>query len=217
MKTGLGPFVTAASLFLLALLLRLIVVRWWDFDGLYGQDPFAYYQQAVAISQTLHGGLAPPGFFWPNGYPLLSALFMAVLGQTPTAAQWASVVTGAALAPLGYALALSLFPPAGQVSGIVAGLAIAVAGQPLLSSVVVMADIPGLFWMSLALLVLIQATRRRHPALWLFSAGSCFGLAVVTRWAYALVAPAFAAYLIRQIRMRRLSARHAVIAVVWDC
>ncbi len=49
---------------------------------------------------------------------------------------------------------------------------------------------------------------------WLFAAGLCFGLAVATRWAYALVAPAFAAYMIRQIRLRRLSARHAIVPVV---
>ena len=59
---------TAIFLFLLALLIRLAVIVHWRFDGLYGQDAFAYFQQAVAIAERLpHGPLPSTGFFWPEG------------------------------------------------------------------------------------------------------------------------------------------------------
>ena len=102
---------TPLFLFIVALFVRLAVVAIWQFDGLYGQDAFAYFQQAVAITERLPQGRLPPtDFFWPNGFPLLAALAMLVLGKTALAAQFVSLLCGAALAPLVYGLSRELFP-----------------------------------------------------------------------------------------------------------
>ena len=45
------------------------------FDGLYGQDPFAYYDYATGpLRSALLALQLPPPFTWPPGYPLLVAL-----------------------------------------------------------------------------------------------------------------------------------------------
>lgn len=184
------------TLFATALLIRLAVIGLWQFDGIYGQDAFAYYQQALAIAERLPQGLPPPTeFFWPNGYPLLAALLTMVVGRNESAAQLASVLCGAALAPLVYGLSRELFVERGHRVGILAGLVLTVAGQPVLSSVVIMADMAALFWATLAAWLLVRSWRngRVHQG-YLVSAGVALGLAVVTRWLYALLALPFMAY-----------------------
>jgi len=68
----------AGGLPLLGLLLALpagVIAAVRGFDGLYGQDAYAYFDYgAVSVRQSiLH--LAPlEAFYWPPGYPLLVAL-----------------------------------------------------------------------------------------------------------------------------------------------
>lgn len=197
-------------LFLLALVIRLAAIFWWQFDGLYGQDPFAYFQQAEAIVDRVPQGQPPPtDFFWPNGYPALIAVFMLLLGKTALAGQVATLLSGAALAPLAYWLCrdLGLTAPPRHWGGIVAGLIIAVAGQPILSSVVVMADMPALFWATLAAWAVVRATRvtptdqknNLVPVLWFLAAGAALALAIVTRWVYVLITPALVGYTLYQL------------------
>jgi 4-amino-4-deoxy-L-arabinose transferase-like glycosyltransferase len=194
---------TSVLLFSSALLVRLAVVWLWRFDGLYGQDAFAYYQQALAITN-----FAPEDFFWPNGYPLLAELWMGLLGRHEVAAQFATLFCGAALAPLVYGMGRELFPNNGHRIGLWAGLIVTVAGQAILSSVVIMADMPALFWAVLASWLLVRAWSgtmevtsgiKRHQG-YLLAAGVALGLAVVTRWAYGLLALPFAAYTLFQSR-----------------
>lgn len=202
-------------LFVIAAGIRLATILFWQFDGLYGQDPYAYYHQAIAISQNLPRGLPPPAnFFWPNGYPLLAALPMLLAGPTPLAGQAVSWLWGSILPPLLYFLAVALFgdrpgeknsylTTRSQWAGLFAGLIVAVAGQPVLSSVVIMADMPALGWAALsAWLVAYPASRLNRGqsisptrlALFITAAGMALGLAVTTRWIYGLVAPALAAF-----------------------
>jgi 4-amino-4-deoxy-L-arabinose transferase-like glycosyltransferase len=202
-----AELLSPALLFLLALSVRLLVVARWHFDGLYGQDSFVYFQQAVAIAENLPRGQLPPaGFFWPDGYPLLVALFFRLLGQSAPVAQLVGLLCGAALAPLAYALAGALFPQTGRRAGVVAGLIFATAGQVILSSVVIMADIPALFWAMLAAWLLTH-TWHRPPAgrrsVWLLGVGIALALAIISRWIYALLLPAFAVYLLYQMRQHR--------------
>lgn len=204
-----------AALFAGALLIRLAAIQFWRFDGLYGQDAFAYLGQAEAIARDLPACALPPrAFFWPNGYPLLAAMAMGLSGRTESAAQLVNVLCGAALAPLAYALSRSLFREIGVRAGLIAGLIVAVAGQSVLSSIVIMADIPALFWAALAVWLLLQAlpaTEQLSPEAGsmqrtglLFLAGLVLGLAVVSRWIYALMVIPFAVYTLYQVRQRRV-------------
>jgi hypothetical protein len=181
-----------------ALLIRLAAIYFWRFDGLYGQDAFAYYQQALAIAN-----FDPKPFFWPNGYPLWAALWMGLLGKHEFAAQFATLICGAALPPFVYLLGRDLFPSYGERAGLWAGLIAAVAGQAVLSSIVIMADMPALLWATVACWFLV---RWRHPGD-LLAAGIFLGLAVVTRWAYALLAVPFAAYSLFQSCQNKTSPR----------
>jgi hypothetical protein len=211
---------TPLLLFAIALALRAGAALYWQFDGLYGQDAYAYFGQAVALADALpRGHLPPTNFFWPNGYPLLIAAWMPLLGRTPLAGQLASLLAGSLVAPLTFSLTQRLVESgksgalnhnnlATRMSpGLLAGLIVAAAGQPILSSVVIMADMPALFWATLAAWLLVQprpSTRTRY-----FLAGLALGLAVITRWVYAQSAPALLGYV--SLTHRRAGLRNAAI------
>src|SRR5438270_13897372 len=79
------------------------------FDGLYGQDPYAYYDYAVGPLRDALLRLGPlPPFFWPPGYPLLVALASLALGTTPLAGQMVSLAGGALAAVFTLRLAREL-------------------------------------------------------------------------------------------------------------
>lgn len=198
-------------MFIIALVIRLAAIIFWHFDGLYGQDPFAYFQQALAITDNLPKGLPPPNdFFWPNGYPLLIAFFTLIVGRVPLAGQLAALFPGALLSPLAYALTKDLLTgnqstncSTSHNAGILSGLIIAVAGQPILSSIVVMADMPALFWATLSAWLVVRASNtggnpRFNPrqAVWFLAAGATLALAVISRWIYILIVPGLGFYTI---------------------
>src|SRR5713226_6076678 len=69
------------------------------FDGLYGQDSFAYFSYATGALRESLLHLHPwPAFFWPPGYPLLVAVVSFVTGSVPLAGQIVSISAGAAAA-----------------------------------------------------------------------------------------------------------------------
>ncbi|MFO7537996.1 MAG: hypothetical protein R6X32_08040 [Chloroflexota bacterium] len=163
-------------LFLFALLLRLALVAVTEFDGLYGQDAFAYFQYALSLRQALGAGELPPPFFWPLGYPALVALASLLTGPQPLAGQLISLLTGAAVAPLVYLIVLECHAycvlrspykesptqygirntPQIPVGALIAGLLTAVAAQLTLYSLAAMSDAAGLFWATLSAWLLLR-------------------------------------------------------------
>jgi 4-amino-4-deoxy-L-arabinose transferase-like glycosyltransferase len=97
---------------------------------------------------------------------------------------------GTALAPLAYGLARA----AGirWLAALLAGLLMAANGQAIQSSLVLMADIPALFWACLSAFALLVGLRSKRPA-GVGLAGLLLGMAVITRWANLLLAVPFAA------------------------
>lgn len=200
-SAGLSPGISwrpmriGLVLFLVALSIRVVAVLVTGFDGLYGQDAFAYYDQAVAIAHRVPRGESPPSdFFWPNGYPAVAALFMWLVGQRPAAAQLVSVLSGAALAPLTYLLCRDLFPQASTRAGVIAALVVAVAGLAVVSSVVVMADMPALFWSALAAWLTVRAWRRTRGSFEMVASGAALAMAIVTRWFSGVLLPILLIY-----------------------
>lgn len=181
MKTRWIPLI----LFLVSLAVRLVTIRLTQFDGLYGQDPFAYFHYALALRQALAAGELPPPFFWPIGYPLLVALASLFTGAQPLAGQLSSILAGAAIAPLVYLLVCHYRPEA-HVGGIVAGLLAATAAQLILSSISVMADTAALFWATLSAWLMARYVQRLS-ARWLAAAAVAIALATLTRWVYGLL------------------------------
>lgn len=65
-----------------------LLVALHDFDGLYGQDAYAYFDYAtVALVEEPF----PPPFYWPPGYPILILVMTYGVGNGPQAGQLVSV------------------------------------------------------------------------------------------------------------------------------
>ena len=209
-------FLAASALAILALT---------RFDGLYGQDSFAYFHYATGpLRQALARGQLPPPFFWPPGYPLLVAAMSGIVGVAPIAGQIVSIAAGAAVPAFTILLAreLGTDEPAGWPLArhrwlpisILAGLIVAVTGQLLQSSLVVMADTLGLAAATAGAWGL--ARYRRTGALrWLLLSALAFAWAILTRWIYGLVAVPFAVWGLIPLwrRPRRIALLHAAGAV----
>src|SRR5215213_10787941 len=89
-----------------ALLARLA----WPFDGLYGQDAFAYFRFARALWPWLLHGERLPIYYWPAGYPLLVALALPLFGGSSTAGQAVSLASVAVAAGGTFLLCRELLP-----------------------------------------------------------------------------------------------------------
>jgi hypothetical protein len=204
----------ALWIFGLAIAARVAVILAARFDGLYGQDAFAYFDYARQILSIPVGKPLLGPIYWPLGYPALAALFFRLTGVNAFGAQLASLLAGAAVAPLVYEMVLQLAAlaplPAEQAGAVQwgaagAGLIAAVSGQLLQSSVVIMADAAGVFWATLAALWLLRFDRRRE-ALWLLPAAAALALAIISRWIFAGLALPFGVYVLLAFRARQAEA-----------
>src|SRR5262249_55304604 len=173
----------ALPLLVLAPALVFITLR--RFDGLYGQDSFAYYDYALGpLRNALVHGTAWPTFFWPPGFPLLVALASFAIGNV--AGQVVSMAMGA-LVPLLPALVVRDLQPRQRWLPLLAGALVALCGQMWQSSMVLMADTTGLAMALLAAWAVARYGRQPHVA-WLLLASAAIVLALLSRWIYGLVA-----------------------------
>jgi 4-amino-4-deoxy-L-arabinose transferase-like glycosyltransferase len=187
------------GLFTLSLLLRLAIVLPTHFDGLYGQDAYAYYDYAQNLRTSLQNGAALKPFFWPLGYPTLLAIAFTATSTTPTIAQALSLLMGATLSPLVYIIARQI--GTGRFGSIAAAAVMTLCGQALQSSMVVMSDIPALFWATVSAMLLIRyltpkssmhTTEPTHQIRWLVLAAVTLVFASITRWIYLVLGLPFA-------------------------
>ncbi|HEX8967909.1 MAG TPA: glycosyltransferase family 39 protein [Chloroflexota bacterium] len=186
------------------------------FDGLYGQDAYAYFDYASGPVRQSILHLAPlEAFFWPPGYPVLVALASLVIGPVPLAGQIVSLVMGGLVAVLTARLAREVWP-GDPARALVAGLSVGVSGQLWQSSLVVMADTTGLALATFSALALVRyASNGRFG--WLAAASAAIAWATLARWIYGLVAIPFAAYALWALsreRPRRLALAHGLAASV---
>jgi hypothetical protein len=180
-----------ALIFIFALMLRLRWIFDTGFNGLYGQDAYAYFDFALELRHALIEWRLPEPFFWPLGYPTLLMLIFTVFGASAVVGQVLNVLLGSLLPVLVYILARQ----AGSrwFGALVAGLLLAVCGQGVQSSIVLMADIPALFWATLSAVLLLfyvqmREGHRASPIVLILSA-LCLTFAGVTRWLYFGLAP----------------------------
>jgi 4-amino-4-deoxy-L-arabinose transferase-like glycosyltransferase len=185
------------------------------FDGLYGQDAYAYFDYgAVSVrASILH--LAPlQAFFWPPGYPVLVALAAMVVGPVPLAGQAVSLLMGA-LVPVFTALVVHELWPSEHVLAVLAGAMVALCGQLWQSSIVVMADTTGLALATLSAWTVVRYGRT-GAVRWLLIASAAVAYATLARWIYGLVAVPIAAYALWALPRARPSSAmlHALAGVL---
>jgi hypothetical protein len=169
------------------------IARSRGFDGLYGQDAYAYFDYGTASVRESLLHLTPlEPFFWPPGYPLLVALASLVLGPTALAGQLVSLLMGALVPALTVLLVHELWPDDLPLA-LLSGALVAVCGQLWQSSVVVMSDTTGLALATLSAVALVRYTKTCQ-APWLLLASGAIAYATLTRWIYGLVAVPFAIY-----------------------
>ena len=192
----IAPF----GVLMFALGVRVLLISRTGFDGLYGQDSFAYLDYAAAMKTALAQGQAPPPFFWPIGYPALVVIFSA-LAPLASAAQYVNIAAGALVAVLTYLITRDLLrdQPGALIGSLFAGALVAVAGQMLISSIVAMSDATALLGATLSAFGMVRFQRTRRWA-WLALAGFALGWAVMTRWIYALLIPVWELALVAEKR-----------------
>lgn len=193
------------------------------YDGLYGQDSYAYYFEARALWQQLAGQSAPPGqlfsaeglYHWPIGYHLHIILGF-LLGQGPEGGRLITLSMAALCPALVYLLVGRLWPQATHMQRVVAGL-VAGAVLPLNATYTrmglsLMADIPAIFWGLLGFYCLLRVwpvlatesdTTASRARAWAAVGGAALGVAVLIRYASALLIFPLAVYLLVRWRQWR--------------
>ncbi|MEO1444039.1 MAG: hypothetical protein AAFV33_26820, partial [Chloroflexota bacterium] len=161
------------------------------FDGLYGQDAFAYYDYGV---NALREQFYPPlPFFWPPGYPLVIFLTSFVVGASPLAGQLVSLLCGGLVVLATGLLTYEVWRGEHRLAAsLLAASVMAVAGQVWQSSAVVMADTLALATATMGVWALARYARllerRSDVSFWLAVAAGLVGYATITRWIYGTVA-----------------------------
>jgi 4-amino-4-deoxy-L-arabinose transferase-like glycosyltransferase len=172
------------------------------FDGLYGQDAYAYFDYSIgSVRQSILQLQPLDAFFWPPGYPVLVALTSMVVGPTALAGQLVSLLAGALVPILTVLLVRELWPEDWQ-RAVLAGAIVAVCGQLWQSSVVVMSDTTGLALATFSAFALARYANAGR-GLWLVAAGAAIAYATLSRWIYGIVALPFAAHAVWTLWARR--------------
>ena len=210
-EAALGPSwrVVAEVLcwFAAALALRAGLAWALDFDGLWGQDAWGYLDQAQAILTWLGGGPLPVAR-WPQGYPALAVAVHGFGVALPAALQQTSLLCGAITVPLVWLAGRAWFPeptPAaaqstaarGAISGLgpltaprLAALLVACAPVHVLWSMCATSDAAAGMWLTMTAWMLGRSGATRHPSAWMVGVGAALAMALATRLACGLVAPA---------------------------
>jgi hypothetical protein len=174
------------------------------YDGLYGQDSYAYYYQALALRQDITGQPQPPwslfnsqSFRWPVGYHL-HVIAGSFFGDGHTGA-WVLTLILTALTPaLVYLILGQLWtgasPRSRVIGGLIAGGTLALTGTYMRFGISLMADVPALFWGLLGSYSFLKAwPPREHPDAmqhhigWAAAAGGALGIAVLVRYGSVLL------------------------------
>lgn len=157
------------------------------FDGLYGQDPYAYLAYGTGPLRDWLGSGGPlPPFHWPPGFPLLVALVSLVVGPTARAGQLVALLAAAVVPPATAVLARGL--DCSRRTALLAAGLVALTGQLWQSSVVVMSDTPSLAALVWGAAGVVWWSRRgdRSRGWHLVGGAALLGFAILCRWAAAL-------------------------------
>ena len=96
-------------LFVLSFIFRLLLIIVFRFDGLYGQDAYAYLEFSKKFYEALTAFQIPPNFYWPIGFYLFTSVFtILTLGNIDLAGLLVSLNSGSLCAGFVYLLAYEI-------------------------------------------------------------------------------------------------------------
>lgn len=177
------------------------------FDGLYGQDAFAYYNYGLEVKTAIHHLTPPAPMYWGLGLPTVLGLLFSIIPPSAHTAQWLILGMGALSGGLMYLLTYDLLrltewsPRYARLGALIAALLFTASGQMIQSSAVIMSDVPAVFWALLSgwaltrfIGVEIDENRTQYrpcpSRLWMALTALALGMAGITRWIYfVLVIP----------------------------
>ncbi len=211
-----------------ALLLLLASTLWFayllvrfPFDGLYGQDSYAYYYQALEIWHKMSGASVPQWPFaglglyhWPVGYHLQVIAGFLLSGEIPAGGRFITVMMADTVPVLVFLLAMKVLPLVNSaqkaLAGLVSGLVVLFAGVFGQTSLALMSDVPSLFWSLLSALALVhtlpppnRGTVPKSRWRWILLGGFALGMAVLLRYASILLALPILLYALFWVRDQR--------------
>ncbi|HYO49749.1 MAG TPA: glycosyltransferase family 39 protein [Chloroflexia bacterium] len=203
-----------------AALITYLLARF-PYDGLYGQDSYAYYYQSLALRQDITGQPQPPwslfnsqAFRWPIGYHL-HVIAGSFFGDGHTGA-WLLTLTLTALTPaLVYLVLGQLWEGASLrsrvIGGLIAGSALVMTGTYMRFGISLMADVPALCWSLLGTYSFLKAwppcaqpNDKKSNMGWAVVAGGALGLAVLVRYGSVLLFVPLLVYMALRWRQSRL-------------
>ncbi len=174
----------------------MIVIR--RYDGLYGQDPYAYLSYAVGpLRQALLHGTPLTSSFLPLGYPLLAALASFATGANAAAGQVVSGLAAVLALGLTYLLARDGLCVAGvdskdaRTTGILASLMLSASGYFVRFAVTDMSDMTALACTLLSAWTLVrwlEARRSDWNLSWLVVSSGSMAYAIVSWWGDGVLA-----------------------------
>ncbi|MCI0711447.1 MAG: phospholipid carrier-dependent glycosyltransferase [Chloroflexi bacterium] len=185
--------------------IRLHILSGIAFDGLYGQDAYAYFQYGQDVYDSLAVLHAPGQMYWPLGFPIVIAVGFLAGDISAESAQVITIVCSALASSFMFLLVNGLSKQLdwkrldAAVTGIVAALLLMFSAQFLQSSVVVMSDAPAVMWAILSAWSLVEYVHHLDQSTayrWLLLTSFALGMAGITRWIYFLLALPWALYVL---------------------
>lgn len=211
----------AFIVFLGVIFIRLVVIYQTHFDGLYGQDSYAYLDYSASLKSALVQSHVPPPFFWPIGYPLIVAI-VSFLIPMAIAAQAVSVVATALTATITYLLTREVLSdrPYANLCAAFAALIFASAGQMMVSSLSAMSDASALCASTLSAYALARHYSSEHrlrekSTRWIAIAAFALGFAIITRWVYGLLIPLLIAAATPLVNGHRSASKRLATATIF--
>lgn len=224
LKRGRWLVFGCAVLFVIGLVARLWMLEKIEFDGLYGQDAFAYYNYALEVKAAVTAFRAPAPTYWPLGLPIVLAGSFAAWGESAVVGQMSILVMSSLAGCAVFLLLVDLLRLVGWrskeavIAGSTASLVVVLGGQFLQSSVVIMADAPSLLWATLSAWCLVRyalsimdGQKRLRSDLWISVSALLLAWAGITRWHYLLLVIPWGLFCLHSWR-RRTCWRHLLIA-----
>jgi len=173
LRTNTGIIVL---LFIVSFIIKLTLIILFKFDGFYGQDSYAYYDNSKVFIESMYSFRFPPNLFWPMGFYFLTFLFNFItLGNISHAALLVSLTAGSLLPGAVYLLSTELFKKyfdsvKTKNISLYAGIIICFSGVVIKSGMVIMSDMPGLLFVVFSVYYLTKYINSNKSADVFFSA-----------------------------------------------